>query len=170
MRANTCRHCRERNSNSQSGRSRLKRCWRGTAKPAPSVLLAADQKVVHLLARSKLRRQPAGLLAATGPSLGRIFRVPVSGKDLRVRTALAVRGDNLADRSELVTAPQVWPSSSTIREPVSRLPVHGVATGHRCPSISNRCFHSKLTWIFPADGHWRNFALSQSNLILFRQG
>src|SRR6516164_4248688 len=102
MRANTCRHCRERNSNSQSGRSRLKRCWRGTAKPAPSVLLAADQKVVHLLARSKLRRQPAGLLAAARPSLGRIFRIPVFGKDLLVRTALAVRGDNLAGRSKLV--------------------------------------------------------------------
>jgi len=28
MRANTFRHCRERNTNSQSGRSRLKRCWR----------------------------------------------------------------------------------------------------------------------------------------------
>ena len=51
----------------------------------------ADQKVVHLLARSKLRRQPAGLFAAARPSLGRIFRVPVFGKDLRVRTALADR-------------------------------------------------------------------------------
>ena len=58
----------------------------------------ADQKVVHLLARSKLRRQPAGLFAAARPSLGRIFRVPVFGKDLRVRTALAVRGDNVARR------------------------------------------------------------------------
>jgi hypothetical protein len=51
----------------------------------------ADQKVVYLLARSKLRRQPAGLLTATGPSLGRIFRIQVFGKDLRVRTALADR-------------------------------------------------------------------------------
>jgi hypothetical protein len=59
---------------------------------------SVDQKVVHLLARSKLRRQPAGLLTATGPSLGRIFRIPVFGKDLRVRTALAIRGDNVARR------------------------------------------------------------------------
>ena len=62
----------------------------------------ADQKVVHLLARSKLRRQPAGLFAAARPSLGRIFWIPVFGKDLRVRTALAVRGDNFAGRSKLV--------------------------------------------------------------------
>jgi len=38
------------------------------------------------------------------------------------------------------TAPQVWPFLSPIREPVSRLPVDGVATDHRWPSISNRCF------------------------------
>src|SRR6516164_2664656 len=64
--------------------------------------LRADQKVVHLLARSKLRRQPAGLFTATRPSLSRIFRIPVFGKDLWVRTALAVRGDNVAGRSNLV--------------------------------------------------------------------
>jgi len=62
----------------------------------------ADQKVVHLLARAKLRCQPAGLFTAARPSLGRIFRIPVFGKDLRVRTALAVRGDNFAGRSKLV--------------------------------------------------------------------
>ena len=62
----------------------------------------ADQKVLHLLARSKLRRQPAGLYTAARPSLGRIFRIPVFGKHLRVRTPLAVRGDNLAGRPELV--------------------------------------------------------------------
>ena len=63
---------------------------------------SADQKVLHLPARSKLRRQPAGLFTAARPSLGRIFRVPVFGKNLRVRTALAVRGDNFAGRSELL--------------------------------------------------------------------
>ena len=56
----------------------------GPLSPAPSVLLA-DQEVVHRLARSKLCPQPAGLFTATRPSLGRIFRIPVFGKDLRVR-------------------------------------------------------------------------------------
>src|SRR6516225_8193801 len=64
--------------------------------------VSADQKVLRFLARSKLRRQPAGLFTAARPSLGRIFRIPVFGKNLRVRTALAVRGDNLAGRSKLV--------------------------------------------------------------------
>ena len=73
----------------------------GPLSPAPSVLLA-DQEIVHRFARSKLRPQPAGLFTATRPSLSRIFRIPVFGNDLWVRTALAVRGDNLAGRSKLV--------------------------------------------------------------------
>ena len=60
-----------------------------------------DQEVVHPLARLKLRRQPAGLLPTTRPSLGVIFRVPVFGKDLRVRTASVVRGDSAAGRLNL---------------------------------------------------------------------
>jgi|SRR6516164_1376172 len=44
----------------------------------------------------------SGVVCRGQISLGRIFRIPVFGMDLRVRTALAVLGDNLAGRSELV--------------------------------------------------------------------
>jgi hypothetical protein len=87
---------------------------RSGAMPAlrrPAALLdrrSVHQKIVQLIARFKLRRDPAGLFPTAGPGLAWILWILILLKDRRVRATLAIQTDNVAEQFNL-TQPLLEP-------------------------------------------------------------
>jgi hypothetical protein len=77
-------------------------------RPAGCALCPPYLEVLQLLARTKLRHQPARLLSSARPSLATVFRIPIFGQDFRIRTprAMNTRGRR-ADRAKPIFQPSL---------------------------------------------------------------